>query len=748
MATITIKIKGQPVQVDERFDSLSPEEQQRTVNEIAAQMGIGAEPAATGATGAPVPSLADSIDPPEGAKPGSRAYADWALARARAGKKLPQVGAPPPEDFTRDMGSKALAAIGAGFEAIPIAGPTIYEGLTNMRAAIQGMTPEQVIREQEILREANPISTVAGQVTGTVAPYLLASTIPVVNTLLGVNIGAPMALNVAAGAASGKIISDLDTLARGGDPEEVIPGLNMKPGDVAGAAGAAGPIVGKVVGAGLSKLGEVVVDPAMNALRVAAGRGDAAARATLEKAVRADIQAGTILSPADEAAAVAAGQPLLNVDRLGGSTRQLARTAAATDPVAREQLSEFVNDRFLSQNARAKEWIERNTNAPTDIYAVQQSLNSAKKSANYAAYNQTAYLAPGADNIWTPELAQLMQSDNVRSAIRSALRTSNEEAALSGSKPIKSPFKLKKKGGYELRPGTQPSLEFWDHVQRALRRRAGELARNPESGFDVGQVQRARAQLNAVLDNAVPEFAAARGGAAAWFGAEDALEAGQKFATAEISDMGAARAAHAKFSPAEKKLFASGLASAVLNKIGRVPDTADVINGVFRSPQAREVLEMGLGKRAAKELEHFVRVENAMKLTKQAIQGISNPVQQLLALGIRTGTSAGSVGYGTGAAFGGLDPRNWGSKAWTMAAMGAAGRAGAKAIGKRVDASVMNRVIKILASEDPKLIQQVVQNASRSDRSAAALQAIETGLSILVRNLGPDGAPAAEETPE
>jgi hypothetical protein len=293
-------------------------------------------------------------------------------------------------------------------------------------------------------------------------------------------------------------------------------------------------------------------------------------------------------------------------------------------------------------------------------------------------------------------------------------------------------------------------LEFWDHVQRALRRRAGELARNPESGVDVGQVQRARAQINAVLDNAVPEFADARGGAAAWFGAEDALEAGQKFATAKMSDMGAARAAHAKFNPAEKKLFASGLASAFLDKIGSpsLPDTANVINRVFRSPQAREVLEMGLGKRAATELEHFVRAEDAMQLTKQAIQGISNPVQQLLALGIRTGTSAGSVGYGTGAAFGGLDPRNWGSKAWTMAAMGAAGRAGAKAIRKRVDASVMNRVIKILASEDPKLIQQVVQNASRSDRSAAALQAIETGLSILVRNLGPDGAPAAEETPE
>lgn len=47
MAMITIKIKGQPVKVDEKFKTLSPADQQKTVNEIAAQMGLVSAPQRT-----------------------------------------------------------------------------------------------------------------------------------------------------------------------------------------------------------------------------------------------------------------------------------------------------------------------------------------------------------------------------------------------------------------------------------------------------------------------------------------------------------------------------------------------------------------------------------------------------------------------------------------------------------------------------------------------------------------------------
>jgi hypothetical protein len=728
----TLVIGDKRVKVSDDFLALSPEEQQKTANEIAAQIGAGAP-------SAPAAPQVSSDAPPNGAKPGSREYADWALARKLAGKPIPSVSATPPEDFTHDLGNKFNAAYAATVDAIPIAGPKLLDMAKNTRAAVQGIKPEDVDREIAISQEANPGAATAGSITGTVAPFVAASTLPVVSTILGVDVAAPMASNVLLGAASQKLISHLDTAARGQAPDPMSEGI-------AAATGAAGPIVGKVVGAGLNKLGEVVVDPLKRVFQAATGQGDDAARATISRAVRADTGAGQVMAPAEEAAARAAGQPIVNADRFGAATRGLARTAANSDPTAREALSEFVQDRFLSQNSRAADWVTRNTGAPTDIYTVQKNLAGAAKGVNKAQY-KTAYAAPAAKAIWTPELEQLMESENFRKATKAAIRSSNEEAALTGGKPIADPFVIDPKtGSYRLRTDAkgneiQPSLEFWDHVQRQLRQKASRLAQQGK-GFDAGQVYRARGQLNDVLDTAVPEFATARGGAARWFGAEDALEAGQKFVTTKPSDLGEATAAFNKFSPQEKKLFASGFASSLLDKIGSTPDTVNVVNKVFANPQARAQIELALGARAAADLESFVRVENAMQLTKQAIQGGSNTVQQLLSLGIKTGGSSAGIGYGTGAAFGGMDPRQWGSKAWTMALLGAAGRAGVKAVGKRVDQSVMHRIAKLLTSDDPKLIQQAVQNASRSDRAANAVKAIEEGLSMLVRGGGAGAASA------
>ena len=458
------------------------------------------------------------------------------------------------------------------------------------------------------------------------------------------------------------------------------------------------------------------------------------------------------MSPADEAAAVANGQPLVNADRFGGATRSLAHTALNAEPNVKAELSEFTNDRFLKQNARAEDWIKRNTGAPTDLYTVQQNLGGAAKGVNNATY-KTAYSQPAAKAIWTPEIEQLMESENFRKAAKAAIKSSNEEAALTGGKPIADPFVIDSKtGSYRLRTDAngnaiQPSLEFWDHVQRQLRQKAAKLARQGKN-FDAGQVYRARQQLNDVLDTTVPEFAVARGGAARWFGAEDALEAGQKFATSKAVDMGEARAAHANFTPTEKKLFASGLAAALIGKIKDTPYTSNVISNVFGSPQAREMIEMGMGARAAAELESFVRVEDAMQLLKRlASSGQEGISLQQLAQIAGIGVSHTGAGYGVGATIGGggWDPRNWGTKAWTIAAITTAGRAGARHVGKKVDQAVMHQIAKLLASNDPALIQKAVQNASRSDRAAAAVKAIEEGMALLTRGAGM-GAGAGAET--
>ena len=93
-------------------------------------------------------ALADQIDPPAGAVPGSREYADWAAARARAGKALPKVGAAPPADVTQAPLEQMAAFTASTADAVPIVGPALRRGLEGMRASVQGMTPEQVARDR------------------------------------------------------------------------------------------------------------------------------------------------------------------------------------------------------------------------------------------------------------------------------------------------------------------------------------------------------------------------------------------------------------------------------------------------------------------------------------------------------------------------------------------------------------------------------------------------------------------------
>src|SRR5215216_1412709 len=61
-------------------------------------------------------ALADQMDPPAGAKPGSREYADWAAARARARKTLPQVSEVP-TDVTQTLPEQIAAFTASAADA-------------------------------------------------------------------------------------------------------------------------------------------------------------------------------------------------------------------------------------------------------------------------------------------------------------------------------------------------------------------------------------------------------------------------------------------------------------------------------------------------------------------------------------------------------------------------------------------------------------------------------------------------------
>jgi hypothetical protein len=111
-----------------------------------------------------------------------------------------------------------------------------------------------------------------------------------------------------------------------------------------------------------------------------------------------------------------------------------------------------------------------------------------------------------------------------------------------------------------------PNLQLWDYVARHLQ----DEARAAPIGSDrAGLLNDFARRIKNSLDAEVPEYKEAREGASRFFGAENALEAGQKFLT---SDLNQAKLGYQKFSPAEKSLFAEGFTSSLVDRIQKIAD--------------------------------------------------------------------------------------------------------------------------------------------------------------------------------
>lgn len=203
MATLTIE--GKRVKVDDAFLQMSPEEQQKTVTEIASQMGI---------------------DP--------------------AGEKKPEYT--PSNLGGMDMSLlDRINTFGNGLvDQIPIVGPALSDFGAGVDAAWASMIEGRPVSKEErkginkAQEEQYPLENIGGRVTGVVAPFVMAAPFAGASKVLGMS--GSMGSRMGFGAASGAMISGADTAARGGDFGDV-----MKNGALGAATGAAFPVAEKGV---------------------------------------------------------------------------------------------------------------------------------------------------------------------------------------------------------------------------------------------------------------------------------------------------------------------------------------------------------------------------------------------------------------------------------------------------------------------------------------------------------------------
>lgn len=479
--------------------------------------------------------------------------------------------------------------------------------------------------------------------------------------------------------------------------------------------GAIGTALGAVTGGGSvpvieggSRLIGAAVSRPVNMLNAAVNPQGAAERAVgraYREAVETDPLARQRLSQNDLAASQAAGGPATVLDTLGGEGRNLARSAGNLSGGARDTLNRTLDERFETQAQRFTAWLNDRFSYP-NAEAQQRAIDQVERTVNRAAYNR-AYQA-GDRPIWSPELELLVGSDVVQDAIRKSVSTGKDRAISQGYGGFNSPVTVTPDGRLMLRRGpggqpTYPNLQFWDQVRREVSNEASKTRRAgaDEDATRLGDLAR---QMNAALDNLVPSYQEARQGAARFFGAENALEAGQRFVTENFNNA-QTRFALSRMSDVERRLFQDGFVSHYIDTLRHVPDRADVVRRIYNSPAAREKIEIALGRQRATEMEAMIRVETIMQQGLRAVQGNSTTAMQIAGLGMAGAGAGGFLGF---------DPTTSG----LATALATAGKRG-------IDARVAQRVAELLTSNDPAVLNRGIRMLAGNHRMMEALRSID-----------------------
>lgn len=488
--------------------------------------------------------------------------------------------------------------------------------------------------------------------------------------------------------------------------------------------GALGGVIPPVVEGAIQGT-RAVTAPVVSALRGAVNPDAEASRrvvGAIQRDMQLDPHATGRLSAQELATNRAQGGPAVLMDVGGETTRALARSAANTSPEGRQTLNNTINDRFEGQGGRVTDWLRQTFHYP-DAQAQSAAIDQVARNVNRPNYQRA--MREGDRQIMSPEIERLMSSPAVVDAMRRASVSGKDRAVTQGMGGF-NPGVTVENGIVNFRRGpngvpTYPNLQFWDATKRELDSAATVAQRQGDTSSVAGELARS---LRDELDRHVPSYSTARAGAAHFFGAQDALEAGQNFVTAKMAN-GDARQALARMSPTERQLFQDGFVSQFVHKINEVGDRRNVLNQIGGSTAARERLNIALGPQRASELEATLRVEGVMEMARGAVQGNSTTARQLVELGL-AGGAAGTGGVGAY----NMDPRQM-----TYAAI-----AGAFLAGKHhIDTRLAQRVAEMLTSNDPQILQRGARVVARDARLLDSLRSLDRRISSMTGEHAPNG---------
>lgn len=226
----TLEINGRDVEVDDSFLSLTPEQQNATVDEIAASLGASQPKGLTGSPGkmtAPA-GVSENVQFAPGQAPVTSYKPDLMTATAATINGL--VNSVPFLQNTSD------ALVGAG---------------SMLFGKDYGETVEGLRKQREMIAQASPLARTAGELTGAVALPGAAATTKLGAEALGMAANQPFLTQVGKSAASMAGLAGLNSYSQGNQGADVL--LDMT---IGGATGAGAPFLGEAV----KKVGGKVAD--------------------------------------------------------------------------------------------------------------------------------------------------------------------------------------------------------------------------------------------------------------------------------------------------------------------------------------------------------------------------------------------------------------------------------------------------------------------------------------------------------
>lgn len=362
----------------------------------------------------------------------------------------------------------------------------------------------------------------------------------------------------------------------------------------AGAHGAeTGGIIGATVPVGLQAAGKVIgkvaaplIDPIIN--RFSMTHDEHALNKIAQQFGRDDMTPDQVRQ-----ALAGMGPEAAIVDSAGANTQGLARGIAGMPGEAKQQASEFFDQRQAGQGTRVNDATAKGLGVNQSYYDAEEALQNQQKQA-HPLYSD-AYAEN--QNINSPAISKILRTPAGQKALSSARVLMQNDMTLMGVPDKELAEQAKLVGSYK--PGGIASglkLRTLDYVKRALDDQVGALQRAGEgnSARILGNLKRNlvgeldRADTTAVRDaagniTAPGKYSQARAMYAGPAQSQEALEAGRGFIN---NDAELTNRAMASMSPGEKEMFRVGAARALRDKIMNTAYGADSVKNIFGAPDA------------------------------------------------------------------------------------------------------------------------------------------------------------------